>query len=76
MKKFVKILISIIVFISILFIIDVIFIFNFNKPLLAIKKSNYEYKGIIYDTYLCSEYSVPQIKPKGTKFNCIHVELD
>ena len=51
--------------------IDLISIFNFNKPVFAIRDDNLNrYIGLFYDTYDCLEYSVPQIKMKGTKFTC------
>ncbi len=46
-------------------------IFTIHRPLLAIKKENGTiYKGVFYDTYICDEYSIPQIKAKGIKFTC------
>ena len=62
--KFVFILIALII------AIDFICIFTINRPIFAIKENNV-YKGIFYDVYECMEYSVPQIKIKGTKFNCV-----
>lgn len=69
MKKSLKITIIIITSLMLLTIIDLISIYTINKPLFAIKEDNI-YKGIFYDTYNCSEYSVPQIKIKGTKYSC------
>lgn len=54
---------------------DLFCIFTRFKPLLAIQNEGGNvYKGIFYDTYLCSEYSVPQVKLKGTKFSCLAFE--
>lgn len=80
MKKSIKIILSIIGIIILLFIIDLICIFTFDKPIIAIKKDNGDtvnvvYKGLIYDTYICHEYAVPQIKLKGTKFACTHINI-
>lgn len=72
MKKYLKIVFSMIIVIIILVIVDLIFIFNINRPLFAIKdKNELVYRGLLYDTYNCQEYSIPQIKAKGKKFNCI-----
>lgn len=71
MKKWQKIILGIIGIIVLLFIIDLVCIFAIDRPIFAIKKDNgTAYKGIFYDTYNCEEYSVPQIKAKGTKFTC------
>ena len=69
MKKILKITLTIIGTIVICLIIDLISIYTRNKPVFAIKEENY-YKGLFYDTYICAEYSVPQIKLKGTKYIC------
>ena len=74
MKKFIKIFLIIIGIIILSVIIDLICIFTINKPLFAIKDDcdciYSVYKGIFYNTYNCHEYSIPQIKTKGTKFSC------
>lgn len=71
MKKWMKITLGVIGGIVLLLIVDLGCIFTINRPLFAIKKDNGSvYKGILYDTYSCAEYSVPQIKAKGTKFIC------
>lgn len=71
MKKYMKIIVGLISTIIILLIIDLICIFTINRPLFAIKENNSEvYRGLFYDTYNCHEYTVPQIKSKGTKFTC------
>lgn len=72
MKKWLKITFVVIGGFILLFIMDIICIFTINRPLLALKKDNGTiYKGVFYDTYNCPEFSVPQIKVKGTKFHCI-----
>ena len=80
MKRWLKILFWVIVTIILLIIVDLIWIFNFNKPLFAIKEFNSDsyssvYRGLLYDTYNCVEHSVPQIKFKGTKFNCAFISF-
>lgn len=71
MKKSLKITLGILGGIILLLIVDLICIFTIKRPIFAIKKDNgTAYKGIFYDTYNCEEYSVPQIKAKGTKFTC------
>lgn len=81
MKKWLKILLVVVGGIILLFVIDLIFIFTINRPLLAIKEDNGDsvnliYRGILYDTYNCHEYSSPQIKIKGAKYTCDVLELD
>ncbi len=71
MKKELKILLSIVGSICLLLTIDLFCIYALNRPLFAIKRENGSvYRGILYDTYCCEEYSVPQIKMKGSKFAC------
>ena len=75
MKKWLKITLGVVGGIILLFAIDLICIFAINRPLLAVKKDNV-YRGLLYDTYICSEYTVPQIKTKGAKFTCAVIEFD
>lgn len=75
MKKWLKICLWGMGGIVLLFVVDLICIFTINRPLLAIKEDNGHsinmiYRGLFYDTYNCHEYPTPQIKSKGTKFNC------
>lgn len=74
MKKNIKIILTIISIIILCFILDIVCIFTINKPIFAIKKDNI-YKGIFYNTYNCSEYTVPQIKSKKTKFTCSDIKI-
>lgn len=54
------------------FVVDFLCIFIFHRPLFAVRGSlPYMYKGLLYDTYNCPQYSVPQIKLKGSKFSCV-----
>jgi len=80
MKKYVKFILGVVGGVILLLIIDFICIFTINKPLFAIKQDNGDsvnivYKGLLYDTYICHEYSVPQIKIKGAKYTCAHIEF-
>lgn len=75
MKKWMKITLGVIGGVILLFVIDLVCIFAINRPLFAIKKDDV-YRGLLYDTYICDEYSVPQIKLKGTKFKCVVVKFD
>ena len=71
MKKIIKIVLLIILCIILLIIIDLTFIFTKSRPLFAVEEpSKLVYRGIFYDTYNCHEYSVSQIKRKGTKIKC------
>lgn len=71
MKKGLKITLGIVGIIIVCLVLDIVNIFVFNKPIFAIKgKQPYMYIGLFYDTYTCLEYSVPQVKLKGTKFSC------
>lgn len=71
MKKWLKIILGIIGVIILLFVIDLVFIFTMHRPLFAIKESGKKmYKGLLYDTYICDEQTVLQIKAKSTKFVC------
>ena len=80
MKRFIKIFLVIIGIIILSIIIDMICIFSINRPIFAIKDDCdclYSiYRGLFYDTYNCPEYSVSQIKAKGTKFSCADVGAD
>lgn len=81
MKKSKKIILKVIGIFIMLLILDLVCIFLINRPLLAIKQDNGDsvnliYKGLFYDTYNCHEYSIPQIKLKGTKFACAIERVD
>ena len=80
MKKFIKVFLIIIGIIILSIIIDIVCIFSINRPIFAIKDNcdclYSVYRGVFYDTYNCPEYSIPQIKSKGTKFSCANVRID
>ena len=78
MKNKLKKILYVVSIIVILIIIDLVCIFTINRPLFAIKEGNEDsvniiYRGLLYDTYNCHEYSIPQIKTKGTKFSCSYL---
>lgn len=75
MKKNIKLILGVISIVVLLFTIDIICIFIINRPLLAIKTKNNGsvdniYKGLIYDTYFCNNYSTTHITYKGSNFTC------
>ncbi len=77
MKKGFKITLGVLGVIVLLFGLDLVCILTINRPIFAIQKEEGTvYKGFFYDTYSCAEYSVPQIKAKGTKFSCSDVKLN
>lgn len=80
MSKWIKITLGVVGVIVLLFAIDIVCVFTIDKPLFAIKEDNEDsvnlvYKGLLYDTYICHEYSVPQIKRKGSKFSCTLINI-
>jgi hypothetical protein len=75
MKKWLKILIIIIIIGVFCFVIDVASILIFSKPIFAIKENNGNsanvvYRGLFYDTYNCIDNSMVQIKYKDSKYTC------
>ena len=79
MKKSIKIILGIIIVVTLTIIIDLVCIFWINRPIF-VQSEDYGtyavYKGLFFDTYNCAEYSIPQIKMKGTKFSCANVRID
>lgn len=80
MNKYVKVILGGVGGIILLLIVDFICILTINKPLFAFKQDNGDsiniiYKGLFYDTYICHEYSVPQIKMKRAKYTCAHIKF-
>lgn len=76
MNKYIKIILSIVGIILLSIVIDVICVFNISRPIFAIREDNGDsvniiYRGLFFDTYNCMEYSMAQIKSKGSKFNCL-----
>jgi len=80
MNKFIKGFLIIIGIVILSIIIDMVCIFTINRPIFAIKDDcdclYSVYRGVFYDTYNCPEYSMVQIKSKGTKFSCANVRID
>ena len=74
MKKILNSIIGIIIILTILIGIDIYNIYTNNRPVFIVKEEinglNKTYRGIFYDAYNCSEYSMIQIKLKGNKFSC------
>lgn len=72
MKTLLKVVLSVIGLVLIYIIVDLISIYTRNKPIFPIESSvSNMYVGLFYDIYNCPEYSIPQIKFKGTKFACL-----
>lgn len=81
MKKKSKTILILIISLIFIFVLDIICIYIIKRPLLAIKEDNGDsvncvYRGILYDTLYCHEYSTPMIRRKGTKISCSINHLD
>lgn len=77
MKKSIKITLIVVSIIVLCFILDIVCIFTINRPLFAIRNDGGNvYRGILYDTYNCAEYTVPQIKSKYSKFTCSEINIE
>lgn len=81
MNKYIKTTLIVASTIILLIALDLICIFTLNRPIFAIKEDNGDsvniiYKGILYNTYNCQEYAIPQIKGKRKKFNCVIEQKD
>ena len=81
MKKWMKISLGVIGGTLALIVIDLLCIFTLHRPLLAVREDNGDsvnivYRGLLYDTLYCHEYSTPQVKPKGTKISCAVERVD
>ena len=81
MKKWLKITLRVIGGFGLLLVIDLVCIFTIHRPLFAIKEDNGDsvnivYRGLLYDTLYCHEYSTPQVKPKGTQISCAVERFD
>lgn len=71
MKKYLKILIIMIILLLSILILDVVSIYTRFKPIVGVYyKEDFIYRGILYDTYVCPQYTVPVIKSKFSKFSC------
>lgn len=76
MKKYIECIMLVILIILVLLVIDLICVFTIHRPFLATKENEFTYKGILYNTYICEEYNVPQIKFKWEKFNCANIKIN
>ncbi len=80
MKKRIKTLAIILTVLVLSIVLDIISIYYRNKPIFAIKVdcwcNDQIYKGLLYDTYNCDEYSSPQIKAKWSNFSCGHIDFN
>lgn len=71
MKKWLKISLIVVGIFALCIILDIVSIYTRNKPIFAIKNDTDQvYRGLLYDTYNCSEFPIPQIKAKWNKFSC------
>jgi len=74
MKKIINSLIGIVFISAVLIGLDFYSIHTKNKPIFILKEEkdsfNIIYRGILYDTYNCAEYSAMQVKLKSTKYSC------
>lgn len=79
MKKCFKIFLGVIGILVLTIGIDIICIFTINRPIFS-QGEDYEthavYRGLFFDTYVCPEFSMPQIKTKGAKYTCAVLEVE
>lgn len=75
-----KIILYIVLLIGLLIVIDFVSIYTKGEPLFFIDteetSANKKYVGILYDTYDCLIYSVPQVRFKWTKYNCDESKME
>lgn len=79
MKKRLKFILGIIGIIVLAIIIDLVCIFTINRPIFSQGEdygTHAVYKGLFFNTYICPEFSTPQIKSKGAKYTCAVLEFD
>lgn len=79
MKRSLKIIIGVIIGIVLYFTIDLVCIFTINRPIFSQGEdygTHAVYKGLFFNTYVCPEFSTPQIKVKGAKYTCAVLEYD
>lgn len=78
MKRCFKIILGITGIIILLILIDLVCIFTINRPIFS-QGEDYGtyavYKGLFFNTYVCPEFSTPQIKSKGAKYTCAVLEI-
>ncbi|MBE6153935.1 MAG: hypothetical protein E7166_06915 [Firmicutes bacterium] len=79
MKKLLKITLGVVGIIILIVIIDLVCIFTINRPIFSQGEdygTHAVYKGLFFNTYVCPEFSTPQIKIKGAKYTCAVLEVD
>jgi len=76
MKTWFKVIICVAVFILVCVLLDIICIYTKFKPIFAVKHNDSLYNGLLYDTYVCQQYTLPQIKAKWTKYSCVDLPQD
>lgn len=69
MQRVLKIIVFCLIILVSTLILDLFNVIIFYKPLLYIKEDNI-YKGLIINSYVCSDQSKLQIKSKFNKFSC------
>ena len=79
MNKWLKNILRVIGIIILTIVIDLVCIFAINRPIFS-QSEDYGtyavYKGLFFNTYICPEFSTPQIKVKGAKYTCAVLEID
>lgn len=79
MSKYLKITLGVVGIIILMIIIDLVCIFTINRPIFSQGEdygTHAVYKGLFFNTYICPEFSTPQIKIKGAKYTCAVIEYD
>ena len=79
MKKWLKFILGIVGIIVLAIVIDLVCIFTINRPIFSQGEdygTHAVYKGLFFNTYICPEFSTPQIKSKGAKYTCAVLEFD
>jgi len=78
MNKWLKIILRVIGIIVFTIVIDLVCIFTINRPIFSQGEDHGTYavyKGLFFNTYVCPEFSTPQIKVKGAKYTCAVLEI-
>lgn len=74
-----KIILGIISILVLSVVIDLVCIFTINRPIFSQGEdygTHAVYKGLFFNTYVCPEFSTPQIKVKSAKYTCAVLEYD
>ena len=72
MRKWIKGGLIVLILLIVCIIIDIVSIYTRSEPIFAIKDKydDQVYRGLLYDTYNCQQFSVSQIYPKWVKYIC------